>query len=39
MPCVPGFTPVVNVAKLVAVVEGNEVRTAPWRISDERVGI
>ena len=39
MPCVPGFTPVVSVAKLVAVVDGKVVRTAPWRISEEIVGI
>ena len=34
----PGISPVVSVARLVAVVEGNDVCTVAWAISEARVG-
>ena len=39
MPWAPGIAPVVNVAKLVAVVVGNEVVTTPLSIAAESTGI
>ena len=39
IPCVPGSSPVINVARLVAVVDGNDVRSAPACVREEIVGM
>jgi hypothetical protein len=39
MPCAPGIAPVVRVAKLVAVVVGNEVLTTPLLKAAASVGM